>query len=135
MKKDDVFPSKYLKAADLLGKRVTVTIASAPFETLKSPDGKEQGKTVLHFAGGKKCFPLNLTNWQSCAEICGDDTDDWPGNKIVLVPTKTEMAGKQVACIRIEPPAQRELLKKAPPPPPDDDPDELGTGPNNEVPF
>lgn len=131
MKKDDVFPSKYLKAADLLGKQVTVTIASAPFETLKSPDGKEQGKTVLHFAGGKKCFPLNF-------------------NKLAVVRRNLRrryrrlarqqnrvgrMAGKQVACIRIEPPAQRELLKKAPPPPPDDDPDELGTGPNDEVPF
>ena len=65
MKRGDVFPNKYLKAEDLLGKPVTVTIESAPFETLKSPEGKEQGKIVLYFVGGKKCFPLKLTNWES----------------------------------------------------------------------
>ena len=75
MKRDDVFPSKYLKAADLNGKPVTVTIKSAPYETLKNPEGKEQGKTVLYFVGGKKALPLNVVNWDSVAAICGDDTD------------------------------------------------------------
>ncbi len=41
-KRDEVFPSKYLKAADLDGKPITVPIESAPEETLKTPDGKEQ---------------------------------------------------------------------------------------------
>src|ERR1700726_3094605 len=119
MKKGDVFPSKYLKSEDLLGKAMTVTIAGAPFETLKAPDGREQGKTVLYFAGAKKCFPLNLTNWQSVAEICGDDTDDWVSNKIVLYPSKTQMGGKVVDCIRIRSTDQGEFgvaQKKTPPP-------------------
>ena len=75
MNSDDVFPSKYLKAADLNGRPVTVTIKSAPYETLKNPEGKEQGKTVLYFVRGKKALPLNIVNWDSAAEICGDDTD------------------------------------------------------------
>ena len=49
MKRDEVFPSKYLKATDLNGKALRVTIERAPLEILKNPEGKEQSKTVLHF--------------------------------------------------------------------------------------
>ena len=123
-RKDDVFPSKFLKAGDL-NKPIQVMIERAPLETLKSTEGKEQVKTVLYFRGAKKALPLNLTNWESCAEICGaDDSDDWPGHQIELYPTKTQMGGKTVDCIRIRPPAQRELPKQKPPvgePPPTDD--------------
>lgn len=125
MKKDDVFPSKYLKCADLKGRPIVVTIERAPLETLKSPDGKEQAKIVLYFRGAKKVLPLNVTNWDACAEACGDDdTDGWPGHQIELYPDKTPMSGKLVDCIRIRPPAQRDLLKQKPPapePPPSDD--------------
>ena len=65
-KRDDVFPSKYMKASDLGGEPLTVTIVSAPLETLKNPEGKEQTKTVLYFRGSKKLLPLNITNWDSC---------------------------------------------------------------------
>ena len=43
-KRDDVFPSKYWKAADLNGKPLTVTIVSAPLETLKNPRAKSRVK-------------------------------------------------------------------------------------------
>ena len=64
-KRDDIFPSKYLKASDLLGKPFTATIVSAPTEKMKTPDGKEEAKTVLYFRGAKKVLPLNRTNWDS----------------------------------------------------------------------
>ena len=124
MKKADVFPSKYLKSDDLNGKPNTVTIDRAPLEPLKSPEGKEQTKIVLYFRGAKKALPINITNWDACAEICGEDTEDWPGHQIELYPTKTQMGGKTVDCIRIRPPAQRQLPKQNPPveePPPTDD--------------
>jgi hypothetical protein len=104
MRKDDVFPSKYLKCADLNGKPITVTIEHAPLETLKSPEGKEQNKTVLYFRGAKKTLPLNITNWDAVAEVAGDDTEDWPGKKLELYPARTQMAGKTVDCIRIRAP-------------------------------
>jgi len=104
MKRDEVFLSKYLKAADLNGRPVTITIKSAPYETPKNPEGKEQGKSVLYFVGGKKALPLNVVNWDSVAAICGDDTDAWPGHQIELYPTVTSMGGKMVPCIRIRRP-------------------------------
>ena len=66
------------------------------YETLKSPDGKENSKTVLYFVGAKKALPLNLTNWDAVAEVCGEDTDNWPGGNIELYPDKTAMAGRTV---------------------------------------
>src|SRR5829696_7494989 len=113
MKRDDVFPSKYIKASNLNGKTIVVTIERAPLETLKNSDGKEESKTVLYFAGAKKALPLNLTNWDACAEICGEDTDNWPGNRIELYPARTQMGGKMVDCIRIRRPGGAELLPKA----------------------
>ena len=109
MKRDDIFPSKYLKAADLAGKPVVVTITSADLEHLKNGSGEEQAKTVLSFAGGKKTLPLNMTNWDSVADICGDDTADWVGKRIELYPTTTTLKGEVKPCIRIRPPPQREL--------------------------
>jgi hypothetical protein len=104
MKRDEIFQSKFMKAAELDGRPVTLTIKSAPYEVLKNPEGKEQGKTVLYFHRTKKALPLNMVNWDSVAEICGGDTDTWPGHQIELYPTKTEMGGKLVDCIRIRRP-------------------------------
>jgi len=110
MKRNEVFPSKYLKATDLNGKPIVVTIESAPLEVLKNPEGKEQHKTVLYFKGAKKALPLNVSNWDAVAEICGEDTEDWSGGKIELYATKTHMGGKVVDCIRVRTPGQREVL-------------------------
>jgi hypothetical protein len=122
MKRDEVFPSKYLKAADLKGKPLVVTIEAADLEHLKNGKGEEQGKTVLSFVGVRKTLPLNMTNWDAVAAICGDDTADWPGKKIELYPTKTPLRGEIVDCIRVRETAQRQLPtakpKAAPPKPP-----------------
>jgi hypothetical protein len=104
MIKSEVFQSKYLKAEDLAGKPLTVRIMSAPLEKLKAPDGREQQKVVLYFDGTQKRLPVNQANWDSLADICGEDSDDWPGRTIVLYPTKTQMGGKTVDCIRIRAP-------------------------------
>ena len=83
MTREEVFPSKYLKAADLKGKAHVVTIESAPYETLKNLDGKETQKIVLHFKKAEKTLPLNATNFDAVCDATGcPDTDDWPGQRI-----------------------------------------------------
>jgi hypothetical protein len=104
MKKEDVFPARFLKASDLSGKPMVVTIEGTVREVLKTPDGKQQEKPVLYFTGMKKSLACNITNWDSVAEICGEDSDEWPGHQIELFPAKTQMGGRTVDCIRIRPP-------------------------------
>ena len=131
-KRDEVFPSKYLTASDLKGKPVTVTIQSATIETLRTLEGKEQTKTVLYFKGAKKTLPLNATNWDATADATGeDDTERWPGHAIEIYPTTTTMQGKPVGCIRIRPPAQRELPKVKQPAPKPSVADDM----EDEIPF
>ena len=92
-KRNEIFPSKYLKASDLAGKPLVVEIERAPTETLGSGNDAEE-KTVLYFRGGVKPLPLNMTNWDAVAAIAGDDTDDWPGHRVELYPTTTDTEGQ-----------------------------------------
>jgi len=131
MRRDDVFPSKYLKASDLNGKPIVVTIDSAPLEVLKNPEGKEQSKVVLYFRGAKKALPLNVSNWDTVAEICGEDTDDWPGGRIELYATKTQMGGKMVECIRVRAPRDEAAKTATPPKPAEPEADDM----NDAIPF
>ena len=108
-KRNEVFPSRYLQAADLNGKPINLTIEKAPLETLKNKSG-EDTKTVLYFRGTKKSLPLNRTNWDKVADITGeDDSNDWPGHQIQLYPTNTSFGADVVDCIRIREPEQGEL--------------------------
>jgi hypothetical protein len=116
VKRSDVFPSRFLKAADLGGKPRDVEIKRAPQEELGSGDDKEI-KTVLYFSDGTKPLPLNMTNWDAVAGIAGDDTDNWPGHRIELYPDKTTMKGSVVDCIRIRAPRQEMRQKPTARPP------------------
>jgi hypothetical protein len=131
--RDEIFPSKYLKASDLGGEAVVATIISAEPQILKNPEGEETRKVVLAFKGLKKTLPLNQINWGSVCEITGeDDSDDWPGHKVELFPSRTEMKGKAVDCIRIRGPQQAELpVKKPKKKKPASSDDDL----NDEIPF
>src|SRR5262249_34314040 len=124
MKRDDLFPSKYLKCADLKGRPRVVEIEHAPIETLKNPKGEEQQKVVLYFKSAKKALPLNLTNFDAVAAIAGsDETNEWLGTKIELYPATTMMGGKITDCIRIRPPREGLTASPPPPPPPAADPE------------
>ena len=132
MMRDEVFPSKYLKAADLKGKPRIVTIESARYEPLKGLDGKETYKIVLYFENVPKSLPLNATNFDAVCDATGfPDTEDWPGQRIELYPTKTTMGGKAVDCIRIRRPSASRPAVAAPPPPPPSEPAEI----NDEIPW
>jgi hypothetical protein len=121
MKKHDVFPSPYLKCADLKGRAWVLTITDAPYETLKNK-GKEEKKTVLHFKETKKLLPLNVTNWSKVCEVTGeDDTDRWPDDQIEVYPDKTPMDGQMVDCIRVRAPTnarKKEAVPQLQPRPP-----------------
>lgn len=97
-KLNDVFGGNYLKAEDLGGRAVTVTIEDVEIKDFD--DGK---KLILGFAGKDKKLVCNRTNASIIEEVTGcSDTDDWVGKKVVLVVKKVEFQGKLVPAIRVD---------------------------------
>jgi hypothetical protein len=100
MKIGDVFPSNYLKASDLNGSVVPVTIDHVAVEAVGRDEEK---RPVLYFVGKSKGVVLNRTNAKKIAEIVGtEEMDDWSGARIALFSAMVEYQGKSVESIRIK---------------------------------
>lgn len=133
---NDAFPSNYLKASDLKGNQVVVTIDRVEFE----PVGREREmKAVVYFIGKEKGVVLNKTNANKITEIAASAlTEEWHGTAIVLYPTETEFAGERVECIRIKPvkkmPGRMTPAPPPPPPPPAQD-DHTAALTDDDIPF
>jgi len=99
MKMTDLFPSKYLRAADLQGRSRVVTIDHVTHEDFKD-DGVTVKKTVVHFKrNGTGTAPLvvNKTNWKMLVAITGaEDDDDWAGYRIELRSEKVNSPGGRI---------------------------------------
>lgn len=102
MKKNDAFPSKFLKAADIEDEDVTLTIRNVTSEEMT--DGKEKRVAWFKEFGGKngKGLVVNATNWDIIAKMHGDDDDDWSGKKISLTVEDVNFQGKMVPSIRVK---------------------------------
>lgn len=107
MRIDSAFPSQYLKAADLQGKRVTVTMAHVQMEDI----GSEQ-KPILYFQGTDKGLVLNKTNSNTIMAAYGYETDEWNGQAITLVEAMVDFQGRTVAAIRIVVPKVATIAQK-----------------------
>lgn len=120
MKISQAFPSKYLKAEDLQGRRLAVTIESADIETIQGNHGPED-KLIVRFVGKEKGLVCNVTNANVIAELLGsEETDDWIEKRIVLYEAKVDFQGKRVPAIRVA-----ELPGSKPPPPPPAESDDV----------
>lgn len=96
-----VFPSKFLRAADLQGREVTLTIDNVDVEDVGGHGDSSDVKPVVYFQGKQKGLVLNKTNANTIAGLYGAETDGWRGKPITIFPTQTEFAGKAVPCIRV----------------------------------
>ena len=123
MKKDQLFPSKYLKEPDLRGRDVPVTIAFAERVTLN-----QKPALLLHFEGMTKALVVNGTIYDQIAGATGqDDTDDWKGHRITLFPSTTEFQGKSMPVVRVRaqrPPTNGKSSSVPQQAPPDLDPED-----------
>lgn len=128
MQISNVFPSEYLRAADLQDRQVRVVM-----ERVEMRDIGDDHKPVLFFAGKEKGFVLNKTNANNISMAYGDDTEDWVGKEIVLFPTMVDFQGRSVAAIRCRPPNAKERAINAGKQPmvPARDPAEM----DQEIPF
>lgn len=116
MKTSEAFPSNFIKSDDLRGREVTLRITGC-----KLVDLGDDTKPVLSFAGTEKEFVCNRTNFFTIADLYGDETDDWCGQRITLRTETTMYQGKRVPCLRVKPevpPKTNGQSKPAAAPPP-----------------
>ena len=101
MKISAAFPSTYLKASDLQGRRVKVNMSHVSMEDLGG-----DLKPILFFIGKDKGLVLNKTNSNAIVSTYGDDTDLWNGQVVELYEAQVDFQGRQVAAIRVFVPRQ-----------------------------
>lgn len=96
------YSGNWVKAEDLGGQDVTVEIEDVTVEEIEDEEsGKTKTQIALHFVGMKKQLGLNKTNALTISGLYGDETDEWIGCFVTLFPTRTQLKGKPVDCIRI----------------------------------
>ncbi len=111
---NQAFPSKFIKAADLQGQDVTVSIARFAMESVDDDAGEL--KPVIYFAGHQRGLVLNKTNALAIADLYGTETDAWLNQPVTLFPTQCNYAAKMVDCIRIRPFPPQHANAQQPPP-------------------
>ena len=97
MKISTAFPSTYLKAADLDGRNIGVTM-----DYVRMEDIGGDHKPVLYFEGKEKGMVLNKTNANNIMTVYGDDTDDWHGGELTLFSAMVDFQGRSVEAIRVK---------------------------------
>lgn len=125
MKISEEFPSQYLKATDLGGREIRVTMGHVDREKIGTDN-----KLVLYFKGKEKGLVLNKTNAGTIGDGYGDDTDEWLDQPIILFSVKTDYQGKVVDAIRCRVPTARDNKPAA-------KPDPISSGPmaDDSIPF
>jgi hypothetical protein len=93
---DQLYPGRFIKTGDLLGKNVTLKIASIDLDELEGETGKKI-KGVVSFERTEKQLALNKTNGICLKEMFGRKVQDWVGKRITLMPSLWN--GEE--CIRI----------------------------------
>lgn len=113
----DLFPSRYLKSADLQGREPVVTIARVEVETFR---GRTQElKAVLYFEGKQKGLKLNKTLATMVARIaCSTQTEAWIGVQVQLYAATADFGSETFDVVRIKAPVGRVAPKPRPVPTP-----------------
>lgn len=107
---NDAFPSNYLRASDLQGRTVTVTISGCEMTTFQ--DGSS--KPALSFQNKDKGMVLNKTNSQMIADSYGPDTDTWIGKPIELFSMRVQGPNGMTDGLRVKIPGGQSRPASAP---------------------
>ena len=112
---EKAFPSAYLKAADLQGKKPKVAIARVEMATFEG----EGEKPVVYFTGKDSGLVLNKTRALALGAAFGPETDNWHGKTIRLGTVKVSMNGSIVDSITVEAATDAAQITASPQPEPE----------------
>ena len=82
---EEMFPGRFMKAADFKGAKVTLTIASVKIEELIGDKGP-QIKGIISFDRTEKSLAINKTNGICFKEMFGKKVQEWIGRRVTLFP-------------------------------------------------
>ncbi len=94
-----VYSGDYLKAEDIYGKRLLVTVDSVALKRIREG---EDPVLIVSFVGKDRSLILNKTNAFSLGKLYGEDYDGWIGRAIILF--TIDNAYQDKPGIRIDPP-------------------------------
>lgn len=94
---DELYPGRFLKAADLKGKKVTLTITDVDLEELVGDDNKPKAKCIIAFAGTQRQLVTCKTNGICIKAMFGRHVPEWRGKRITIF----EDTWNGEPCIRI----------------------------------
>lgn len=109
MKISKIFGGRFLSASDLvnwvgLDVDIPVTLDEVVRDEVYSRnDRKKVMVYVVRFIGKDKGVILKPTNARKLAELCGDETDHWRGQRVNMRAEMVNSFGDQVAGIRFYP--------------------------------
>lgn len=83
---DQLYPGRFIKAGELLGRKVTLTISDVELEGLLGEDGKEKAKAIISFAESEKKLVTCKTNGICIKEMFGKSISEWIGKKVTIFP-------------------------------------------------
>lgn len=83
---DQLYPGRFLKAGELLGKKVTLTISAVDLLGLKDDNGATKAKAILSFKEAEKQMVACKTNGICLKEMFGSAVQEWVGKRITIFP-------------------------------------------------
>lgn len=83
---DQLYPGRFIKAGELLGKKVTLTITDVDMEDLIGEDNKPKAKATVSFRETEKQLVMCKTNGLSIKAMFGKKLSDWVGKRVTLFP-------------------------------------------------
>lgn len=83
---DELYPGRFIKAGELLGKKVTLTITDVDLERLQGDDGKQQVKCIISFRETEKKLVACKTNGLCIKEMFGRELENWKGKRVTIFP-------------------------------------------------
>ena len=98
-----LFPSAYIRACDLRGQDLEITISKVERLPVQGQRGVEK-KAVATFSpktGEAELWILNRTNARAIAKLHGAELEAWSGKKVTLYPTTTQVGAETKDCIRV----------------------------------
>jgi hypothetical protein len=82
---DELYPGRFIKSGEFLGKKITLTIADVNIERL-GMDADKKVKGIVAFRETDKQWVLNRTNGECLKAMFGRTVSGWVGKRVTLFP-------------------------------------------------